>query len=228
MISISNLSVSFGKNQVLKGLNLELAEGQIHGLVGLNGSGKSTFFNAVYGLVTPKEGSLRFGDHDLHKTDIGYLETVNCFYPRMRGREYLQLFQLAKPGFNIQGWNELFGLPLEKLTEHYSTGMKKKLAFLGILCLDKPIMLLDEPFNGLDLETNQLLRQILFKLREKGKTMLITSHIFETLTSTCDTLSYLKEGKIVFSSPRADFAEAERRIFELENKSDQISALLDR
>ncbi len=226
MIKIKNLSVNYGKKQVLKNMNLELDSNQIHGVLGLNGAGKTTFFNTLYGLKKIKSGKITVNDNKVQKKNIAYLETHNYFYPNITGMEYLSLF--INPDFEIIKWNKLFDLPLNKIIETYSTGMKKKLAILGILKLDKSILILDEPFNGLDLETSRTLKLTLLKLKESGKTIIISSHILESLTTLCDKLHYLKNGIIQFSKEKTNFEGIDNEIFsELEkNKQEILSNLI--
>jgi ABC-2 type transport system ATP-binding protein len=141
--------------------------------------------------------------------------------------EYLKLFRTKNPAFDIGKWNEFFELPLNKLIETYSNGMKKKLALLGILALDREILMLDEPFNGLDLETVQKLKRLLPQLKS-SKTILITSHILESLLGICDSISYLNGGVIQFTRERKEFAGIEEEIFSMhQDKIDrQIEALI--
>ena len=213
MINIEHISISYGKQQVIENLDLQIYPAAIHGLVGLNGSGKTTLINAVCGLKEIEKGNILFHNKPLIRKDIAYLETVNFFYPKITGREYLSLFKLKNKSFDIKGWNHLFDLPLDNFIESYSTGMKKKLAFLGILALNKPILILDEPFNGVDMETTQKIKLIIKQLKDNGKTIIITSHIMESLISLSDTISYLAEKKIKFTCARSEFAGIEEKIF---------------
>lgn len=205
MLTIKDLHMSYSKKtEVLKGLSLSMEEGEIHGLAGLNGSGKTTLLNSLYGFIRPDRGIVLLGDYPLQRKDIAYLEAENYFYTYMTGREYLNLFP-SNDGFGIDGWQQLFSLPFDDITESYSTGMRKKLALLAVLKQDKPVMILDEPFNGLDLESTHLLDMILAKLRGKGKTILITSHIYESLTSCCSYIHYLADGIIARSYKKEEF-----------------------
>jgi len=96
-----------------------------------------------------------------------------------------------------------------------------------ILKQDKPVMILDEPFNGLDIETCRIIHQVLLKLKEKNKIIIITSHIIETLTNLCDYIHYLECGKIKFTKEKVDFKEFEREIFELlEKKNEDLIKVL--
>lgn len=212
MIFIKKLSFSYKKSQVvIDGLNLQLQDHFIHGIVGLNGSGKTTLLNSIFGLLKPDSGEIIYQDKAISKKDISYLPTENFFYSNITGREYLSVFQ--NNDFDTKTWNSLFLLPLDDVIDSYSTGMKKKLALMGILKINKPIMILDEPFNGLDIETSRIIRSVLLKLKDKGKTILITSHIIETLTNMCDSIHYLEEGKIKYSKKKNEFKEFEKEIF---------------
>jgi len=229
MISIENLKVSYAENNVLKCINLSIPSSSIHGLVGLNGSGKTTLLNTLYGIKEKQAGSISYNSLPIVKNKIAYLESSNYFYPYITGKEYLRMFQTQNVNFNIEKWNELFELPLNKLVEDYSTGMKKKLALMGIICLNREILILDEPFNGVDLETVQKIKSLLIKLKENKKTIIITSHILESLLSICDLLSYLNNGVIQFSKERKDFSSVEKEIFSFnqERLDNQIQYLLE-
>jgi len=227
MISISELTLSYGSSPpVLRNLNLNLEVGKIHGLVGLNGAGKTSLLNALHGLVKPKGGHLSFHKEPLTKKHIAFLPTENYFYPNITGREYLNLFPNKE--FNISDWNEIFHLPLDQVIDGYSTGMKKKVALLGILKQDKPIMILDEPFNGLDIEIGRTLHTILTSLKQKQKTILTTSHILDSLTDLCDDIHYLENGKVIFSKEKEEFEAFKKELYEsLDSKNkNQINSLI--
>lgn len=222
MITIENLVVSYDKGQnIIDSLNLAISDNTINGIVGLNGAGKTTFLNSVYGLKSIDSGDIKFNDRKINKKEVSFLETENYFYSNITGREYLSLFK--NPDYDSDKWNQLFLLPLDTIVDDYSTGMKKKLALMGILKQDKPIMILDEPFNGLDIETCRIIRQILLKLKERDKTIIITSHIIETLTNLCDYIHYMEKGKIKYSKDKLDFKEFEREIFaSIETKNEEL------
>jgi len=222
MISIENLIVSYTKGcKIIDSLNLSLREGLIHGIVGLNGAGKTTLLNTIYGLKKQDGGNVYFNGKKLNKRNVSYLVTENFFYSNITAREYLSLFK--NTNFKTEKWNELFNLPLDQIVDGYSTGMKKKLAILGSLKQEKPVMILDEPFNGLDIETCRIIRSILLRLKEKGRTIIVTSHIIETLTNLCDHIHYLENGNINQSCDKNGFKEFEDEIFkEIEIKNEKL------
>ncbi len=108
---------------------------------------------------------------------------------------------------------EYFKLPLDELIENYSTGMKKKLALLAVLKQGKPIFILDEPFNGLDLETNKVLEIIIVSLKQKQKTVFVSSHIIDPLLTTCDKIHLLENGCFVKTYFKSDFSKIEEDLF---------------
>lgn len=212
MILIKNLSVAYGKKLVIDNLNMSMQSTQIHGIVGLNGAGKTTLLNTLYGIKKAKKGSIQWNKAKPDKKVMSYLPTEPYFYPNITGKEYLEIF----PGKNFkrEKWNALFKLPLNKLIDEYSTGMKKKLALLAVIKNDKPLIILDEPFNGIDFEATRILRSILLELKNQGKTIIITSHILETLTNLCDHLYFLAENNIQMHAERNSFKTFEQSLFQ--------------
>jgi ABC-2 type transport system ATP-binding protein len=198
MIIIKDLTVSYNsESKVIDSLWLELPGNSIHGI---------------------DSGEILRNGKTITKKEISYLVTENFFYQDITAREYLGLFRNNQ--FDEDRWNGLFSLPLDEIIDGYSSGMKKKLALMGILKQDKPMMILDEPFNGLDMETCRIIRSVLLRLKETGKTIIVTSHIIETLTNLCDTIHYLEGGIIEFSKEKSDFPSFERTLFEtIENRN---------
>lgn len=229
MIAAEGLVVRYGTTPVLTGLDLVLEEGRVHGLVGRNGAGKTTLLETLYGFVRPSAGRVLFRGAPLRRSHVGYLPAAELFYPRLTGREYLAVFRSSAPGFDVEGWNRVFDLPLGRLVETYSLGMRKKLALLGVLSLGRPVLVLDEPYNGLDLESNQLLAHLLRTLAEGGTTVLVTSHVLGSLTHGCDAIHLLAGGRILRSFARAEFGDIEAHLLDdgTVAKLALIRALLD-
>jgi ABC-2 type transport system ATP-binding protein len=212
MLKVKNISFSYDNEQVLDNVSLSFQTGEIHGILGANGAGKTTLFRLIDGLLPPANGQIFFSNKKISSSLIGYLETENNFYPYMKGIEYIELLSDGNAEFNINLWNNLFKLPLGELIETYSSGMKKKLVLLGIISLDKPIMLLDEPFNGLDLETVENLNLILNELRNENKTIVLTSHILQVLKENCDQISFLNRGTVQTTVEKEDFSQIDSLI----------------
>ncbi len=208
MIEISQLSKSYGKTKVLESLSLSIPSGKITGIVGANGAGKSTLFKCIYGIET-FNGNITSEFENL-RTKIGMLETNPIMLSMITGEEYLILHCNARK-LPIPDFDELnmFDLPLKKFASTYSTGMKKKLALMAILIQDNEVFILDEPFNGVDLRSNLTLKSAFLNLKEEGKTVLISSHIFSTLSEICDEIHLIENGGIRMSADKSNYGELE-------------------
>lgn len=205
MLEIKNVHVHFKNQKVLNDLNLTIEEGCILGLLGKNGAGKTTLFECLYQSI-PFSGSISWKNERLKREMISYLETENYFYPYITGEEYLAYFT-SKKKEEIKGFIERFNVPLKKYVQYYSSGMKKKLALTGMLMLDKPINILDEPFNGVDFEGVHILYDIIRQLKSENKVVIVSSHIIETLFHTCDKIAFLQDGKIEKIYDKEEFSQ---------------------
>ncbi len=213
MIRIEGLNVKFDNNIVLKNINIVFEKNMIHGIVGLNGAGKTTFFNVLAKAWKPDSGYVTLDNNPLSIKETAYLETINYFYPGITGNEYLNIFRQTNTDFSLGIMQDYFKLPLHELIENYSTGMKKKLALLGILKQNRPVFILDEPFNGLDLETNKVLEIIITTLKQKGKTVFVSSHIIEPLLAVCDKIYLLEKGIFLKTYEKNDFKNIDDDLF---------------
>ncbi|WP_282637085.1 ATP-binding cassette domain-containing protein [Sphingobacterium thalpophilum] len=195
MIELTNLSKSFGQHRVLRQISYTFATGKAYGIVGENGAGKTTLFRCIAGLESA-EGSIKSDLRPL-KNNLGYLTADPYFLSKLTGEEYIYLLTDAR-GKKIRNLNErnIFDLPLREYASSYSTGMKKKLALTATLLQDNSCYILDEPFNGIDLQSSVILTEIILRLKAMGKTILISSHIFSTLKDTCDEILLLEAGSI--------------------------------
>ena len=218
MIRVEKINKTFGTNKVLDSISLDFAPSLTHGIIGLNGAGKTTFFNLLGTFLKPDSGEMLFNDKKIARDDIAYLETNNFFYPNLTGKEYLEIFPSTNQQFDLAKINSLLKLPLDKITETYSTGMKKKLALIAIIKQDKPVYIFDEPFNGLDLETNMALEMILKNLKSKKKTIFISSHILSPLINVCDQIHLLQQGKFSKNYAKDQFKNIEGELFDDYNK----------
>jgi ABC-2 type transport system ATP-binding protein len=226
MLKLDNISAAYSDNQVLENLSLTIKSGEIHGLIGLNGSGKTTLLNCLYGFVKYQKGTITFNEKPLERKDVAFLETNNFFYANLTGREFLSIFPNPNEKFDLETWKNLFDLPIDEMIEGYSTGMKKKLALLAVLKLDRPIIVLDEPFNGLDLESNYLVEKIILTLKEKGKTILITSHILGILHQICDEIYWLNHKKIFKTYSSDMFGQIDEEVLQDTVSERELAGLL--
>ena len=213
LLVIRNLCKSFGSLLVLDDISTSYQEGKIYGLIGENGAGKTTLFNCILGInefeetIEKKRGR-----------QIGYLPSSLFFYPLITGREYIEFCLIAKGADmdteSIKRWNKVFQLPLDRYASEYSTGMKKKLAFMALLLQKNDIYILDEPFNGVDLTGCILMKKMIQSLKHKNKTVIISSHQIVALHEICDCIHYLYNHKIANEFVSETVDEIERQIID--------------
>jgi ABC-2 type transport system ATP-binding protein len=226
MISIKNLSKKYGNIDVLKNINTEFNSGKVYGIVGENGAGKTTLFRCIADLED-YEGKISSSISPI-KNHLGLLLTDTFFFQKITGKEYIQLLCNARniKISNIEDKN-IFDLPLNQYASTYSTGMKKKLALTAILFQNNKFFILDEPFNGVDIQSNILITEIIHKLRTLDKTIIISSHIFSTLSETCDEIHLLQTGNLIKSVEKKDFSilENEMRQMTIGNKIENLNLI---
>jgi len=204
MIEVKELHKNYGSKSVLKGINYSFYGGNIYGVVGKNGAGKTTLFKCISGLLS-YDGNISFGSYQSNPK-LGFLYTNPITMSYITGWEYLKLHCTAR-GLHEEHFDEqnIFELPLNEYIEHYSTGMLKKLAFMALLLQKNDIYILDEPFNGVDIQSNIILSAVIQKLKLASKTVLISSHIFSSLQENCDEICVLNNGTIEETVRKEDF-----------------------
>lgn len=209
MIQLVEISKAFGSHVVLDRLSFTFEDNRVYGIVGKNGSGKTTLFHCMTGLESCK-GEIVSERRPL-KNHIGYLPTELFFYKLMTGIEYVQFVCNARNQKieNIAARN-IFELPLNDYISTYSTGMRKKLALFAILLQDVPYYIFDEPFNGIDFQSSVLVFDLIKALKQRGKTVIMSSHIYTTLTQTCDEICLLEDGNFKQQVLKADFDALEK------------------
>ena len=214
MIEVRDVSKSFGQKEVLRGIGKKFETGKVYGIVGENGAGKTTLFRCMAGLEDYR-GAIT-SDHTPLKNHLGLLLTEPFFFSKITGMEYLRLLCNARSvTLTDITTRNIFDLPLQQYAATYSTGMKKKLALTAILLQGNEYFILDEPFNGVDIQSNIIITEIIHKLRQLQKTVIISSHIFSTLSATCDEIDLLENGRFVKSVQKQDFPALEQEMKEV-------------
>ena len=154
---------------------------------------------------------------------VGYMPAESFFYSLITGKEYLEFCIKAKgkkmDAKAIDSLNKVFQLPLERFASDYSTGMKKKLALMSLLLQENDLYILDEPFNGVDLYGCIQLKRIIRELKDKGKTVIISSHLINTLHELCDEIDFLDDHVIRKRYIQASIDEIEQDILNRENSN---------
>lgn len=207
MIEIYNLHKRFGKLDVLKGIDLRFEEmGKISAILGPNGSGKTTLIKCILGMVLPDQGEIRINRQSVqgqfaYREAIDYLPQIARFPENLTVREVIDLIQDIRGRATDETYLlELFGLEpyLNKRLGALSGGTKQKVNLTLAFMYDSPILILDEPTSGLDPIALIRLKDLIRAERQKGKTILITTHIINLVEELADEIVFLLEGKIYF------------------------------
>ena len=202
VIDVKNISKTIGKNKLINDISFNIDEGTIVGLVGRNGAGKTTLMKCLTGLLDVDTGSVNICSYDMKNErdyalkHIGASIEMPMFYPDLTGYENLNAFSESKS--SIAYVIEYIGLKNEifKKVRVYSLGMKARL-MIGMTLLNNPeLIILDEPTNGLDPKGIIELRNILIRLKEEGKTIIISSHILSEIEKICDEIYFICGGDI--------------------------------
>ena len=212
MIEFQDVSKTYGATQALKNLNLSIQEGQIVGLIGHNGAGKSTTIKSLVSVINPTSGKILVDGLDLAshrlriKQKIGYVADSPDLFLRLTAQEFWDLVA-ASYGLNRQDYEkrlvDLLGLfdfadHRYEVIETFSHGMRQKVFVIGALLSDPDIWVLDEPMTGLDPQAAFDLKQLMRTHADKGKTVLFSTHVLEVAEQLCDRLAILKKGELIF------------------------------
>lgn len=207
IIEVRNLLLRIKDHVILQNINLSFQQGQIHGLIGRNGSGKTMLMKCICGFVLPTSGDVfiagkRIGKDCEFPESIGIIIETPGFLPYLSG--YRNLKQLAdisgKIGrTEIHQAMERVGLDpdLKRFVKKYSLGMRQRLGIAQAVMEDPDILVLDEPFNGLDKDGVEDMRRYFLSIKNEGKTILLASHNPEDIRLLCDTVHELDKGKII-------------------------------
>lgn len=206
MIEFKNLHKRFGKLVVLDGLDLEIGKGGIFAVLGPNGSGKTTLIKCLLGMVIPNKGDIIFDKksvlrHWTYRNNLNYLPQIANFPPNLTVIELINMVKNLRPKeSNSEELIEIFGLKsfLDKKLGNLSGGTKQKVNIVLTFMFDSDLIVLDEPTNGLDPIALIHLKEIIQKERDKGKTILITTHIMGFVNEVADEIVFLLDGKIYF------------------------------
>ena len=206
MVSIQNLHKKFGKNEVLIGVDLHIAEGGIFAVLGPNGSGKTTIIKSILGMVIPDKGTITVLEQNIknnsaYRNKIDYLPQIANFPSNLKVKEIITMIKdlRGKTAKDEQLIN-LFKLEsiLDKKLGNLSGGTKQKVNLVLTFMFDSPLIILDEPTSGLDPISLIRLKDLIQAEKAKGKTILITSHIMSFVEEVSDEIVFLLEGKIYF------------------------------
>jgi ABC-2 type transport system ATP-binding protein len=208
VLSISGLTKHYGSITAVDHLDLEVERGSVYGILGPNGSGKTTTLGILLDVVRPNAGTFNwFGGlpDKAQRKRIGAILEVPLFYPYLSGWQNLKLISDIKglPGNDIDQALETVGLAERKHSRFrtYSLGMKQRLAIGATLLGSPEVLILDEPTNGLDPRGIAEIRNIIIDVASKGITIILASHILDEVQKTCSHVAVLEKGKKLFAGP---------------------------
>jgi ABC-2 type transport system ATP-binding protein len=208
VLEIKNLSKSYGRTKALDNLNLTIEPGQIYGILGPNGSGKTTTLGILLDILKQDSGTFKwfdgkYGEHSRLKIGA-ILETPN-FYPYMNGPENLNIIRQIKgiDSVDSDALLEQVNLAHRKKSAFraYSLGMKQRLAIAATLIGDPEVVIFDEPTNGLDPEGISEVRNILANVAKGGRTVIMASHLLDEVEKICSHVAIIKNGKLLATGP---------------------------
>lgn len=209
MLNITIIKKKYSQNVVLQNATMNIPKAGIYGLVGKNGQGKTTLFKCILGLEN-YEGSCTFQDKKIDLRNVGWCPAEPMIYDELTAMEFVQFY---KDLLNIKEkfTTNLFDVPNDRLIKEFSTGMKKKAYLNAVFQTNYEIYILDEPFNGLDLEANH---QLMHYLTQKAKTsvVIISSHIMDILYNNCEQI-FIVQNKGVAKFEKSNFDTIENTLF---------------
>jgi Cu-processing system ATP-binding protein len=212
MVTIENLHKKFGKNEVLKGIDLTINDGGIFAVLGPNGSGKTTLIKSILGMVIPQEGTISINGTSIknnwdYRREIDYLPQIANFPGNLTVKELIKMIKdLRDKPANDGELITYFKLEefLDKKLINLSGGTKQKVNLVLTFMFNSPLVILDEPTSGLDPISLIRLKDWIHKEKGKGKTILITSHIMSFVEEVSDDIIFILEGKIYFKGTVAE------------------------
>ncbi|MFJ5766490.1 ABC transporter ATP-binding protein [Lysinibacillus sp. NPDC093210] len=210
ILTITDLTKSYGSKEILKGIDLHVSRGEIIGYIGPNGAGKSTTVKIILGIEAEYGGEIKLFGEDIrqnnieYKRKIGYVPEIADVYDNLTGYEYLTFIgQLYGLNFEFAATKskslmELFGVgeAYHARISSYSKGMKQKLLIIASLIHNPDLLFLDEPINGLDANSVMIFKEILTQLAAQGKTIFYSSHIMDVVEKISSRIILLNDGKI--------------------------------
>ena len=212
MIHVRGLAKSFGGRPALRGVDLDLAQGECLALIGPNGSGKTTLLRILATLSTPSAGHARIAGHKIGQRDpevrrlVGLLTHQPLLYGDLSGQEnlrfYARMYDVETPQRRITALIEQVDLVAQQYerVRTYSRGMKQRLALARALLHDPPVLLLDEPYTGLDSQAREVLDAVLRDAGQDGRTVLMTTHDLAKGWQVAPRLAVLIDGRIAFET----------------------------
>lgn len=234
ILEIQNISKRFGDNIALDDVSLSISKGEIFGLLGPNGAGKSTLIRIITQIIKADSGDVLINGQKLHPEHIkiiGYLPEERGLYKKMKvGEQLMYLARLKgmskQDAFEkIRFWIRKFDIAewWEKKIEDLSKGMQQKVQFISTVVHDPEILILDEPFSGFDPINANLIRDEILEMRDKGCSIIFSTHRMESVEELCDHIALINNSKKILDGQKLEIKEAYKsHSYELEYKGDHL------
>lgn len=215
-ITIDNVSKSFGKTLAVDGLSLAVPRGKVYGFIGPNGSGKTTTIRMIMNILQPDSGDIRINGDRLRRSDtdrIGYMPEERGLYTRMKVGELLRFYGEMKAGRDVKkevtGWLERLELGdwADKKLETLSKGMSQKVQFIATVVSRPEIVILDEPFTGLDPVNSEAIKEAVLELQSEGTTVIFSTHDMNVAEQMCDFIFMVFKGRKVLDGTLTDIQD---------------------
>ncbi|RDG13992.1 ABC transporter ATP-binding protein [Leuconostoc mesenteroides] len=222
MIQLTNLNKTFGQNIAVSNMNMTLTEGKVMGLIGQNGAGKTTTFRMLLNFIKPTSGTITWNDQQITQNDkqrIGFLPEERGLYQKRTVEEQILYFaelhgmKRSDARVALKDWMkrlDVVGKVSDKV-QSLSKGNAQKVQMIASLIFEPSLLILDEPFSGLDPVNTSLMMDEIIRLRDNGAMIIFSSHDMNNVTKISDDLTMLKRGKIVLQGPVQNIREQFRR-----------------
>lgn len=205
---VQGVTKAYDGHTAVDGVSFEVAEGIMFGLLGPNGAGKTTTMRMIMNIILPDSGNIElFGQpfHEELKERIGYLPEERGLYPKMKLLAHLQFMGEMKGLSAVEAkkragqWLERFELEkwADNKVQDLSKGMQQKVQFIGTILHDPDLLIVDEPFSGLDPVNTKFLKDILLELKKNGKTIILSTHLMEQAEKLCEEICLINKGRVV-------------------------------
>ncbi|GAA4065209.1 MULTISPECIES: ABC transporter ATP-binding protein [Actinomadura] len=224
-IEVSGLVKTFGRTRALDGLDLSVRTGEVHGFLGPNGAGKSTTIRILLGLLRADEGTARLLGGDpwkdatrLHR-HLAYVPGDVTLWPNLSGGEVIDLLGRMRGGLDRRRRDELlerFELDPKKKGRAYSKGNRQKVGLVAALASDVDLLILDEPTSGLDPLMEEVFQECVREERDRGRTVLLSSHILSEVEALCDRVTIIRKGRAVETGTLAELRHLTRTSIDAE------------